>query len=113
VLFLTAAASIVAGGPLALLALGWLFDAGKLDSAWRGLAAMCGSWIGGGANFTAIGRSVEMPAEIYGVMVVVDVAIANLWMVALLYFADRHREMDARIGADARAVDAARAAAEE
>ncbi|MGA1525781.1 MAG: DUF819 family protein, partial [Planctomycetota bacterium] len=112
VMFLTAVVSIVLGGPLAVLALGWMFDAAQADAAWRGLAALSGSWIGGGANFAAIGESVQVSAETLGVIVVVDVAIANVWMIALLYFADRHEPMDRAIGADARAVDEVRGKAE-
>ena len=59
VLFLTGTASILLGGPLAFLALGWMFPDSALDQAWRGLAALCGSWIGGGANFVAVGDSVR------------------------------------------------------
>lgn len=111
-LFLTAVVSIVLGGPLALLALGWMFDGEQASAAWRGLAALSGSWIGGGANFAAIGKSVEVSDAMLGVIVVVDVAIANVWMIFLLYFADRHRSMDAKIGADTRSVDEVREKAE-
>lgn len=111
-LFLTAAVSVVVGGPLAFGALGWMFDAEQSDQAWRGLAALSGSWIGGGANFTSIGRSVEASDTMLSVMVVIDVAMANLWMIALLFFAGRHREMDAAVGADTRQIDAVREKAE-
>lgn len=104
-LFATAAVSVTVGGPLAMLALGWLLDPAHADAAWRGLAALSGSWIGGGANFAAIGRNFEVSEAMFGVIVVVDVAIANIWMVALLFFADRSRSMDAKIGADRAAVD--------
>jgi uncharacterized membrane protein len=39
-------------------------------------------------------------------MVVVDVAVANVWMAVLLYFSGRADSMDARIGADRSALDA-------
>ena len=45
-----------------------------LDQAWRGLAALCGSWIGGSANFVAVGESVGRDAATLSLMVVVDVA---------------------------------------
>ncbi len=112
VLFLTAAVSVTVGGPLAYLGLGWLVDDVHASQVWRGLAALCGSWIGGGANFAAIGRSVEMSSEMFGVIVVIDVAISNLWLMVLLFFADRHRAMDASIGADSSAVDDVQARAE-
>ncbi len=57
ILFLIATASIVLGGPVAYFALGWLVPAELGDEAWKGLAALSGSWIGGGANFIAVGES--------------------------------------------------------
>jgi uncharacterized membrane protein len=108
VLFLTGTASIFAGGPLAFLALGWMFPTGALDQVWRGLAALCGSWIGGGANFVAVGESAGATAATMSLMVVVDVAVANVWMAVLLLFAGREARMDAHIGADRRRIDAVR-----
>ncbi|MCZ6794601.1 MAG: DUF819 family protein [Planctomycetota bacterium] len=104
-LFLTATASIVVGGPVAYLALGLVFPGHLDEEAWRGLAALSGSWIGGGANFIAIGKSVEASDQIIALMVVVDVAVANVWMAVLLYFAGRERAMDERLGADRRALE--------
>ena len=109
VLFLTATLGIVIGGPLAYLLLGGLVPAEMGDQAWRGLAALSGSWIGGGANFVAIGESVGATEATIGLMVVVDVAIANLWMAVLLFWAGRDESLDARIGADRTAIETLRA----
>jgi uncharacterized membrane protein len=105
-LFLIATASVVLGGPVAYLALGWLVPAELGDEAWKGLAALSGSWIGGGANFIAVGESVGASNSTIAMMVVVDVAVANVWMAVLLYFSGRADSMDARIGADRSALDA-------
>lgn len=113
ILFFGATVSIILGGPLAFLALGWLIPPELMDQAWRGLSAMCGSWIGGGANFIAIGESVGASASTISMMVVVDVAVANVWMAVLLYFAGKEKEMDARIGADRISVDELRAKVEQ
>ena len=107
-LFLAGTASIAVGGPLAFLALGWMFPADALDQAWRGLAALCGSWIGGGANFVAVGESAGASAATMSLMVVVDVGVANVWTALLLLFAGRERAMDAAIRADRRRIDAVR-----
>ena len=80
VLFLAGTATIVIGGPLAYLALRGLVPASEADQAWRGLAALSGSWIGGTANFVAIAESVEAGKDIVGKIIVVDVALANIWM---------------------------------
>jgi uncharacterized membrane protein len=108
VLFLAGTASIALGGPLSFLALGWLFPPEGLDQAWRGLAALCGSWIGGGANFVAVGESVGASAATMSLMVVVDVGVANVWTATLLLFAGRERAMDAATGADRSRIDAVR-----
>ncbi len=105
-LFLTGTVSIVLGGPLAYYALGWLVPAELGDEAWKGLAALSGSWIGGGANFIAVAESVGASDSTIAMIVVVDVAVANVWMAVLLYFSGRADAMDARIGADRSAVDA-------
>lgn len=112
-LFLAGTASIVLGGPLAYLALGWMVPAELGEEAWKGLAALSGSWIGGGANFVAIGQSVGVQQSTLGMMVVVDVGVANVWTAVLLYFAGREKEMDARMGADRRAIDRVREEVEQ
>jgi len=106
ILFLAGTASVVLGGPIAYLALGWLVPAELGEEAWKGLAALSGSWIGGGANFIAVGESVGASNSTIAMMVVVDVAVANVWMAVLLYFSGRADAMDARIGADRRGIEA-------
>lgn len=112
-LFLTATCSIILGGPLAVLLFGWALPESMGDQAWKGLGALSGSWIGGGANFTAIGESVGATDSTLSLMVVVDVAVANLWMAVLLWFASREKDMDATIDADRSTVDACRRRVEE
>jgi len=108
VLFLAGTASIALGGPIAFFALGWMFPTESLDQAWKGLAALAGSWIGGGANFVAVGESVGADAATMSLMVVVDVGVANVWTAVLLWFAGRERLMDDRLGADRSRIDAVR-----
>jgi uncharacterized membrane protein len=116
VLFLGATISIVLGGPLAYLLcmgtgnlFGWeLISPEFADQAWRGLAALSGTWIGGGANFLAMQEEFEVSNSILPLMVVVDVAIANVWMAVLLLFAGREKAMDEKIGADRSSLDAVR-----
>lgn len=107
VLFLTGTAGVMIGGPLAFLACSALLpDRIALpDDAWRGLAALSGSWIGGSGNMAAVGEAAEVGAELFGIMVIVDVTIANVWMGCLLYLAGQQRRIDAWTGADTRAID--------
>lgn len=104
ILFFTATAGVILGGPLAYLAFGWLLPAEMGDQAWKGLAALSGSWIGGAANFVAVGESVGATDSTLSLMAVVDVAVANVWMATLLYFAGRAETLDKRIAADDRMV---------
>ena len=52
---------------------------------WQGMSALAGSWIGGGANFVAIGQAAGATNAMMGQMVIVDVFVANIWMGILLY----------------------------
>ena len=112
-LFLFATFTIVIGGPIAYLICHPLVPAELGDQVWRGLAALSGSWIGGGANFVAIGESAGATATTISLMVVVDVAVANVWMAVLLFFAGRERRMDERIGAERGAIDEVRRRVED
>jgi len=115
-LFLGATTAIVLGGPLAYFLvvgggnlLGFTLVSPELgEQAWKGLGALAGSWIGGGANFVAMGESSGASDSTMALMVVVDVIIANIWMAALLMFAGREKQMDASIGADRASLDAVR-----
>jgi len=107
-LFLTATLTIVIGGPLAYLLTGWLVPESLGEEAWKGLAALSGSWIGGTANMVAIGESVGVSDSTFQLMIVVDVAVANVWMAVLLFFAGKEKEMDAKIGANRASIDECR-----
>ncbi len=112
-LFLVGTLTIVIGGPLAYLAFGWLAPAEMGVEVWKGLAALSGSWIGGGANFIAIGKSVGVDETTLSLMVVVDVAVANIWLATLLFFAGRNKEMDEKIDADRTGIEKVRQKVEE
>jgi uncharacterized membrane protein len=109
ILFLSATATIVIGGPLAYLALGWMVPEAMGDQVWKGLAALSGSWIGGGANFIAIGESVGAHDSTISMMVIVDVAVANVWMAYLLFAAGKDKKLDEKIGADRTSLEKLRA----
>ncbi|MFT7516538.1 MAG: putative membrane protein [Myxococcota bacterium] len=108
ILFLTATAAIVISGPIALWACSSLIPLELHDQAWRGLSALAGSWIGGGANMLAMQEHSGASDSMMSVIVVVDVAVANLWMAILLWFAGREKAMDASINADRKSLDVLR-----
>lgn len=101
-------AGIMIGGPVALGIVGAVSPATVAgqgaDAVWRGLATIAGSWIGGGANQTAL-REVFQPSDaLFSQMVAVDVLVAELWMAALIYGAGVAARIDQFLGADSRAV---------
>lgn len=107
-LFLAGTASVVLGAPLALWLVGLVSPETVAGDVWRGLTAVAGAWIGGGANQAAMKDVFQIPADIFGAMVAVDIVVANVWMAILLYLAGRSREIDARRRVDTSAVDALR-----
>jgi uncharacterized membrane protein len=107
-LFLTGTVGVVLGGPVALLI--WQFLSPETVDAqlWRGMTAVAGSWIGGSANQAAMKEVFQIENNLFGMMVAVDVIVANLWMAILLWMAANQQRLDARRGADASAIVALR-----
>ena len=109
-MFFAATLGIVVGGPVAL----WLVSqirpdvlgGDAPDALWRGLSTIAGSWIGGGANQTALKEIAQAQDDQFSVMIIVDVFVANLWMPFLLIGAGVSAAIDKRLKADASAVDA-------
>lgn len=101
VMLLAGTAGVVIGGPIA-----YLMCKGYLpDDAWRGMAALSGSWIGGGANFVAIGKAAQASDEMIALMVIPDVLVANIWMGVLLLLASKQEAVDRFTGANTAAID--------
>jgi uncharacterized membrane protein len=101
VLFLTGTVGVVLGGPVSLLI--WQSFAPETPGdteLWRGLTAIAGSWIGGSANQAAMKEVFEIDNNLFGMMVAVDVIVANLWMAVLLWMAANQERLDAKRGAD-------------
>ena len=86
---------VVIGGPLAFVILqDWL-----PPDSWKGMAALSGSWIGGGGNFAAIKEAVGAPDSIIGPFIIVDTAVGYTWMGVLLFLAGRQKAIDRWNGA--------------
>lgn len=109
IMFLTGTVGVVIGGPIALLVVSavWpeLIGVSGPDAVWRGMAALAGSWIGGGANMLAMKEIYEADGKIFTIMVTVDIVVANIWMAGLLYIAANHKAIDAKSGADTSGID--------
>ena len=107
-MFLAGTVGIVFGGPFALLIVGWiqpdLYSGTGPDEIWRGLSTIAGSWIGGGANQTAMLEVFGASPVLFGQMIAVDVLVANFWMAFLLYWAAKPEKIDKFLKADTKAI---------
>ena len=108
IMFLTATAGIILGGPLAILIVS-TFAPGVVggvgpDAVWRGLTTVAGSWIGGGANQAAMKEIFNVSDTLFSSMIAVDVIVANIWMAFLLYGAGINERIDAKFQADNSAI---------
>lgn len=72
--------------------------------AWKGLAALSGSWIGGTANMVAIAESVGTPDAVMGPIIVVDTVVGYGWMGVLLFLSAWQAVFDRRWNADTSAL---------
>lgn len=110
VMFLTGTVGIVIGGPIAILLISMVSPetVGGVgpDAVWRGLSTLAGSWIGGGANQTAMLEIFEYNQSEYGKMVFVDIVVANIWMAIILIGIGRSKAIDRWLRADNSAIEA-------
>ena len=103
--FFAGTVGIALGAIVSFQLLEWLWPAAVAGDTWKGMAALAGSWIGGGANMVAMREVYEVDATLFGQFAVVDVAMASALMATLLFIANRSAQIDARSGADTRAID--------
>ena len=110
VMFFTGTVGIVIGGPIAVLIIASVSPetvggAGP-DAVWRGLSTLAGSWIGGGANQTAMLEIYEYNQSKYGGMVFVDIVIANIWMAIVLIGIGKRDRINKWLKADTSSIEA-------
>ncbi|MFN1835900.1 DUF819 domain-containing protein [Balneola sp. MJW-20] len=117
IMFLAGTVGIIIGGPLALMIVGAvspdLVAGAGPSEIWRGLATIAGSWIGGGANQTAMLEVYQPDMTLFSAMVTVDIIVANIWMAFLLYGAGISKQVDKWFKADSSAIDTLRDNIEE
>lgn len=107
-LFLTGTVGVILGGPIALMIVRAISPDTITPETWRGLSAVAGSWIGGGANQAAMKDVFAIPNDLFGMMVAVDVLVANIWMAVLLWMAANSDRLDRAAGVDTAALVALR-----
>lgn len=109
IMFLAGTAGIIIGGPLAVLIVGTIHPEAVggvgADAVWRGLSTLAGSWIGGGANQTAMLEIYGYNQKLYGGMVFVDIVVANIWMAIILFGIGKSAKIDKWLKADTSAIE--------
>ncbi|MFU8862133.1 MAG: DUF819 domain-containing protein [Cyclonatronaceae bacterium] len=112
IMFLAGTLGIVLGGPLAILIISTfapdVVGGAGPDAVWRGMATIAGSWIGGGANQTAMKEIFNVGDDIFSAMVTVDVIVANIWLAFLLYGAGISARIDKIFKGDTSAIETLR-----
>lgn len=105
----TATVSIIIGGPFAILVVKSfapeIVGGSGADEVWRGLATIAGSWIGGGANQTAMKEIFGASDNLFSAIIAVDVIAYSIWMAILLYGAGVTEKMDKYLKADTSSID--------
>jgi uncharacterized membrane protein len=109
IMFATGTVGIILGGVGAV----WIFSllspstvGGEGNEAtWRGLATLAGSWIGGGANQTAMFEIYKYKESLYGAMITVDIVVANIWMAVVLFGIEKRKRIDNWLKADNTAIE--------
>ncbi len=105
VMFFTATVGIVIGGPIALYLVSLASPDILNDEIWRGLATVAGSWIGGGANQTAMKEIYGASDQLFSAMIVVDVFVANVFMSVLLFGTGYNKRLNKFFKADDSAIE--------
>ena len=109
IMFLTGSVGIIIGGPISILIIsefapGIIGGSGS-EQVWRGLTTVAGSWIGGGANQAAMKEIFQVEDKVFSAMIAVDVIIAQIWMVFLLYGVGMNKKINRWFDADATSID--------
>ena len=117
IMFLTGTTGIIIGGPLAILLVGAISPEtvaapgmplpgpGETNEIWAGMSTLAGSWIGGGANQTAMFEIYGYNPKLFGQMVFVDIVVANIWMALLIIGIGRAVRIDKWLKSDTSAIE--------
>ena len=101
IMMVTGTVGIVIGGPIALMVFGSMLP----EEAWKGFAALSGSWIGGTANMVAMKESVGTPDAMLGPIIVVDTVVGYGWMGILIFLSAVQKKFDKWVKADTTVIE--------
>ena len=109
IMFFASTFGVMLAAPLAVLITFWLFPqlvTVPPDDLWKGLGTVAASWIGGGANQTAVKEIFNVSSDLFGTMVVIDVLVGNLWLAVLLYLVSQNDRINRWFKADTSSITA-------
>ncbi len=104
-MYLGASISIMIGAVVAFVVMRWIHPSTVAGDTWAGMAALAGSWIGGGANMLAMREVFDVNATTFGQFAVIDVGVGYVWMAVLIFLAGRAPQIDAITRADTSGID--------
>ncbi len=102
-MFFIGTIGIIIGAPIAVLIVKQFFPEPFLNQSheiWRGLATVAGSWIGGGANQTALKEIFKPTDYVFSQSVAVDIIVAELWLAIILIAIDKKDRLNKWLKAD-------------
>jgi uncharacterized membrane protein len=109
IMFLTGTLSVIVGGPIAILVVSTfapdVVGGAGPEAVWRGLSTVAGSWIGGGANQTAMKEVFQPSDDLFSAMIAVDVICANVWMAIILFGVGYSDKIDKFFKSDTSAIE--------
>ncbi len=105
IMFFTATVGIIVGGPIALWLISLIEPEVLNGEIWKGLSTVAGSWIGGGANQTAMKEIYGASDQLFSAMIVVDVFVANIFMSILLFGSGHNKRINKFFKADDSAIE--------
>ncbi|HLF33186.1 MAG TPA: DUF819 family protein [Cyclobacteriaceae bacterium] len=98
IMFFTGSIGIILGGPIAMLIIYFIspdtLSGTGSNAVWRGLSAIAGSWIGGAPNQAAMYGIFKPSAQLYSMVITVDIVISQIWMAILLLGAAKSQLAD-------------------
>lgn len=100
-LFFSGTVGVMIGAPIALA----IFQSHLPPDAWKGVAALAGSWIGGSSNMAALAEAVHTPGDVLSPMIVVDTVVGYGWMGIMIALAGFQKRFDTWNKADNRVIE--------
>ncbi len=113
IMTLTGTLGIIIGGPFAIFIVSKISPdiiiSNGPEATWRGLSTIAGSWIGGGANQTAMKEVFHVTDSVFSAIIAIDVLTYSIWMAILLYGAGINDKINKFLKADTSSLDKVRA----